>query len=77
VEYTIQTGSLQAGCDTIIYLYDEAGVELVYDDDSSSETYASLMVWTAPSTGVYYVGINDYRGRAGPAVSCEIWITAQ
>jgi len=77
VEYTIQTGNLQAGCDTIIYLYDDAGVELVYDDDASDETFASSIVWTAPSTGVYYVGMNDYRGRAGPAVSCEIWITAQ
>jgi hypothetical protein len=77
VEYTIQTGGLQAGCDTAMYLYDEAGAELGYDDDASDQSFASSIVWTAPSTGVYYVMICDFGGRAGPAVSYEIWISAQ
>ena len=76
-EYTIQTGSLEAGCDTIIYLYDEAGVELDYDDDASDQTFASSIVWTAPSSGTYYVMIRDFGGRAGPAISYEVWISAQ
>ena len=77
VEYTIETGNLGAGCDTIIYLYDEAGVELDYDDDASDQTFASSIVWTAPSSGTYYVMIRDFGGRAGPAISYEVWISAQ
>jgi hypothetical protein len=77
VEYTIQTGSLQAGCDTIIYLYDVAGAELDYDDDASDESFASSIVWTASSRGIHYVMIRDLGSRAGPAVSYEIWISAR
>jgi hypothetical protein len=75
--YTIQTGSLLSGCDTTIYLYDEAGVELEYDDDAGEESMASLIVWTAPSTGVNYVKIRDFSGRAGPAVSYQVWVSVQ
>jgi hypothetical protein len=76
-EYTIQTGGLQGGCDTVIYLYDEAGVELDYDDDAGEDSLASRIVWTAPSTGVHYVRIRDFSGRAGPAVSYDVWISVQ
>ena len=76
-EYTIQTGNLQAACNTTIYLYNEAGVELDYDDDAGEDSFASLIVWTAPSTGVHYVKIRDFSGRAGPAVSYEVWISVQ
>ena len=77
VEYTIETGSLEGGSDTIIYLYDEAGAELGYDDDASDQTFASSIVWTAPASGTYYVMSRDFGGRAGPAVSYEVWISAQ
>jgi hypothetical protein len=77
VEYTIQTGGLQAGCDTIIYLYDEAGTELEYDDDAGSETYASSITWTAPSSGLYCVAVRDFGGLAGPDISYEVWILAR
>ena len=76
-EYTIQTGKLQTACDTTIYLYDQSGVELNYDDDAGEDSFASLIVWTAPSTGVHYVKIRDFSGRAGPAVSYEVWISVQ
>lgn len=76
-EYIIQTGDLRAACDTTLYLYDEAGVELDYDDDAGKDSLASLIVWTAPSTGLYYVKIRDFSGRAGPGVSYEIWISVQ
>jgi hypothetical protein len=77
VEYTIQTGSLGANSDTVLYLYDEGGAELGYDDDASDETLASSIVWTAPSSGTYYVMIRDFGSRAGPATSYELWISAQ
>jgi hypothetical protein len=77
VEYTIQTGNLGPGCDTIIYIYDEAGTELDYDDDASEQTFASSIVWTASSSGTYYVMIRDFNGRAGPAISYEVWVSTQ
>jgi hypothetical protein len=76
VEYVIQTGNLQSGCDTRIYLYDEDGEELDYDDDAADEAFASRIVWTASSSGTYYVEIDDYSGQAGPEVSYEIWISS-
>jgi hypothetical protein len=81
VEYTIQTGSLQGGCDTIIYLYDylydEAETELGYDDDAGGQGFASSIVWTAPSSGGFYVMVRDFGARAGPAVGYQIWIEAR
>jgi len=77
VEYEIATGSLQSNCDTVIHLYAGDGVELDYNDDASEESFASRIVWKAPSTGVHYVMARDFAGRAGPAVSYEIWISTR
>jgi len=77
VEYTIETGNLGAGCDTIIFLYDAAGAELDYDDDASDQTFASSIVWTAPSSGTYYLTIRDFNGRAGPTISYEFSVSAR
>jgi hypothetical protein len=74
VEYTIETGDLEGDCDTVIYLYDEDGIELDYDDDGG-DGYASRIVWTAPSSGTYYVLIEEYQGGAGPDVGYRIWVT--
>jgi len=74
VEYTIETGNLQGGCDTIICLYDEDGEELDYDDDGG-EGYASRIVWSAPSSDTYYVKIEEFGATAGPDVSYEIWVS--
>jgi hypothetical protein len=76
-EYRIQTGSLQGNCDTSLFLYDEERVELDFDDDSGEESLASLIVWTATSSGPHYVKISDFYGRSGPTVSYEIWISSQ
>lgn len=75
VEYTIQTGDLEGNCDTLICLYDEDSTELECDDDGADESYASRLVWIAPSSGNYYVRISDFRGTAGPAVSYRTWVT--
>lgn len=74
VEYTIETGNLQGACDTMIYLRDEDGEELDYDDDTG-EVHASRIVWSAPSSATYYVRIEEFTGRAGPHVSYEIWVS--
>ena len=77
IEYTIETGNLQGECDTALYLYDVDGVEVEYDDDGGDESYASRIVWTAPSSEIYYVGIADYRGQSGSEVSYQIWVSTQ
>lgn len=77
VEYTIETGNLQGECDTVLYLYDVDGVELEYDDDAGDEIYASRVVWTAPSSETYYVGVEDYRGQAGSDLSYLVRVSAQ
>ncbi|NIN65809.1 MAG: hypothetical protein GTO63_14165 [Anaerolineae bacterium] len=75
VEYSIETGNLEGDCDTVIYLYDEDGTELDYDDDSGEENLASRLVWIAPDSGIYYVAVEDFYNRAGPEVSYQIWIS--
>jgi hypothetical protein len=75
VEYTIETGNLEGNCDTVIYLYDEDGRELDYDDDSAEEDVASRLVWIAPDSGIYYVAVEDFHNQAGPEVSYQIWIS--
>lgn len=75
VEYTIETGNLEGGCDTVIYLYDEGGRELDYDDDSGEESLASRLVWIAPDSGIYYVAVEDFHNQASPEVGYQIWIS--
>lgn len=75
VEYTIETGNLEGDCDTVIYLYDEDGTELEFDDDSGEESLASRLVWIAPDSGIHYVAVEDFHNQAGPEVSYQIWIS--
>lgn len=75
VEYTIETGNLEGDCDTVIYLYDEDGTELEFDDDSGEESLASRLVWIAPDGGIYYVAVEDFHNQAGPEVSYQIWMS--
>ncbi len=75
VEYSIHTGNLEGACDTVIYLYDEEGTELDYDDDQGEESFASGLVWVAPEGGIHYIAVDDFHGQAGPEVSYRIWIS--
>jgi hypothetical protein len=77
LEYVIETGNLLGGCDTILYLYDEDGYELTYDDDAGEGGYASRIAWEAPADGIYYAVARDYGGRAGPGISYEIWVSVR
>jgi hypothetical protein len=75
VEYVIETGNPEGDCDTRIFLYDEDGEELDWDDDSG-EGFASRLVWTPDSSGSYYVKVEDFYDQAGPEVSYEIWVSS-
>jgi len=76
-EYAIETLNLSGDCDTEMYLYDESGTELAYNDDAGDEDYASLIVWEAPADGLYYVAAVEFNGRAGPGLGYEIAVSLQ
>lgn len=63
--YMIQTLRLGAWYDTMLFLYDAAGTELAFDDDSGPGL-ASSIVWTAPADGVYYVKVVEYPSDCDP-----------
>ncbi len=64
VSYRIETLNLGSGMDTYLYLYDTDGVtELARDDDSGSGQ-ASLIVWTPPASGTYYVKVRPFSGSS-------------
>jgi hypothetical protein len=60
VSYRIETFNLGWGMDTYMHLYDTDGTtELAFDDDGGTGV-ASLIVWTPPATGTYYVKVRPY-----------------
>ena len=65
LEYTIQAGIVSgSGVDTFITLYDANASRLTSDNDGGSGR-ASKIVWTAPSSGTYYVGVEGRNGSTG------------
>ena len=65
--YVIETSNLGGDIDTIIYLYDEEGIELSSDDDRGDEFLASRLEWTATEDGTLYIMVKDLWGSsAGP-----------
>lgn len=71
--YVIETSNLGGGIDTIIYLYDEGGNELLSDDDGGDEFWASRLQWRATEMGRLYVMIRDLGDNdAGPRASYDV-----
>ena len=54
--YVIET---QGGFDTFIELYDDSGYQLASDDDGG-DGGASRLIWSAPSSGNYYVKVRGF-----------------
>ena len=64
-EYTIETSiPSSSDVDTFITLYRSNGSSLAENDDGGGG-YASKLVWTAPSSGTYYVKVEGYDGSTG------------
>ena len=50
--------------DSVIALYDAAGLELAFNDDHA-DSLASRIDWEAPASGVYYLEVLGYSNRGG------------
>ncbi|MCE2525736.1 MAG: PPC domain-containing protein [Acidimicrobiia bacterium] len=48
--------------DSVLSLYDADGWELAFNDDRDEESFGSLISWTAPESGSYYVEVGSYDG---------------
>ncbi len=73
--YVIETLNLGNHIDPEIYLYDEEGNELAYDDDGAG-TLASRLEWLAEGDGTLYIMVRDWRDRsAGPGTGYEILVS--
>jgi len=71
--YVINTSNLGALVDTAIYLYDDQGNELDFDEDSGGEMWASRLRWTAPESGVFYIKVVDrLQGSSGPGTGYDV-----
>ena len=49
-----------ASVDTYIRLFNSAGTEIAYNDDSGNDYRYSYLSWTATAAGTYYLGVSVY-----------------
>ncbi len=77
-QYTISTSDLGAEADTTLGLFDSSYIMEGWNDDIdySGGNYASNLVWTAPSTGTYYVDAGGYWGGANTGYTLTITAVA-
>jgi uncharacterized repeat protein (TIGR01451 family) len=74
--YTITTSSWGLGADTFLTVIGTDGVSVlaVNDDCPGATDGSSCIVWTAPSSGVYYVRTTNRGGLVGCSSEYEIWM---
>lgn len=69
--YTLETGSLTGGMDSLLDLYDPRGQHMQRDDDGG-QGYASKLTFSAAQTATYFVVVRHYdrtRGTGGYRLS--------
>jgi probable HAF family extracellular repeat protein/autotransporter-associated beta strand protein len=49
--------------DSYLRLFNDAGQQLTYDDDSAGSNDSRISQYTIPTTGVYYLGVSAYGNR--------------
>ncbi len=77
ITYTVQTLNLGEQADTVMYLYDERGAELVFDDDGGYEPWASRLEWMVQERGMLYVKVVDWvQTSSGPHSGYDVILTA-
>ncbi len=74
--YTVETGNLGAECDTVLFLYDEDGIELTHDDDGGEGELASRVSWTAQQDGVFFAEVRAFDEEAqGADTEYDVWVS--
>ena len=64
--YQFSTSNLTAGVDTRLAIYDANGAgPLASNDDANSSTLASLLGWSPPAAGTFYLVADDWNPAAG------------
>ncbi len=66
--YVIETFNLGSSSDTVLRLYNAAGDEIAYNDDTPG-SWASRIIWTAAAAGNYAVKVNHYSSSAAGAAT--------
>jgi murein DD-endopeptidase MepM/ murein hydrolase activator NlpD len=56
-KYTLWTGDLTTGVDTVLEIYDTDGVTVLTLNDNDGNNAASLVEWYAPASGIYFIRI--------------------
>jgi uncharacterized repeat protein (TIGR01451 family) len=74
--YTITTSSWGLAADTFLTVIDTDGVTVwaVNDDCPGATDGSSCIVWTAPSSGLYYARVTNRDGVVGCNTGYEVWI---
>lgn len=69
-EFTAFARALRSPIDTVIFIYNEKGVQLASNDDNGSPD--SYLRWTAPADGEFILGVSDQLGRGGPLFTYRV-----
>jgi len=64
--YVAETTSLLSACDTQLRIQNSAGTTLASNDNRAAGDLSSLITWTAPSTGTFYVQAFQASGDTTP-----------
>jgi uncharacterized repeat protein (TIGR01451 family) len=74
--YTVTTSSWGLNADTFLTVVGTDGVTVlaVNDDCPGATDGSSCIVWTAPSSGVYYVRTSNRDGLSGCNTEYEVWV---
>lgn len=74
--YTFTTSNLGSSSDTALYLYDTDGTTaLTYDQNGGADGRSSLLEWTAPANGTYYLLAKNEIDTAGTTTAYNIALT--
>jgi hypothetical protein len=72
-QYTIETSSLGASCDTVLTLFQSDGItQVTQDDDGGSEARGSKIVWNCWTTGTFLIRVTDKVSGSGHAANYDL-----
>jgi hypothetical protein len=72
VAYVIETACLDEACDTVVELYGTDGSTLIAADDDGGVGLGSRIVWTAQTSGTYYIPVLHFCSEETGAYQISI-----